>query len=79
MPKTTKTTTTKTAASKTAPRRSRKTAPKVSAPRIARAKAVPAVTRDDIARRAHELFVERGHVHGHDRDDWFRAEAELNA
>lgn len=31
----------------------------------------------DIARRAYELFEERGCEHGHDREDWFRAEAEL--
>jgi hypothetical protein len=32
---------------------------------------------DAIARRAHELFVERGGEHGHHEDDWLRAEAEL--
>jgi HSP20 family molecular chaperone IbpA len=32
-----------------------------------------------IARRAHELFEARGGQHGHDRDDWFRAETELLA
>jgi len=30
-----------------------------------------------IARRAHELFEARGREHGHDREDWFRAESEL--
>ena len=30
-----------------------------------------------IARRAHELFEVRGREHGHDREDWFRAESEL--
>lgn len=30
-----------------------------------------------IARRAHELFEVRGREHGHDLDDWVRAEAEL--
>lgn len=30
-----------------------------------------------IARRAHELFEARGQEHGHDREDWFRAESEL--
>ena len=30
-----------------------------------------------IARRAYELFEARGFVHGHDREDWFRAESEL--
>lgn len=32
---------------------------------------------DAIARRAYELFEARGFVHGHDREDWFRAESEL--
>jgi len=30
-----------------------------------------------IARRAYELFETRGCEHGHDREDWFRAESEL--
>ena len=30
-----------------------------------------------IARRAHELFEARGGEHGHDLEDWFRAESEL--
>lgn len=30
-----------------------------------------------LARRAYELFVMRGHEHGHDWEDWFRAESEL--
>jgi hypothetical protein len=30
-----------------------------------------------IARRAYELFEARQHAHGHDLDDWFRAETEL--
>jgi Protein of unknown function (DUF2934) len=34
-------------------------------------------TEHDIARRAYELFVERGAVHGRDRDDWLSAEREL--
>jgi hypothetical protein len=38
------------------------------------------VTRDsahDIRHRAYELFQERGSEHGHDIEDWLRAEAEL--
>jgi hypothetical protein len=31
----------------------------------------------EIARRAYELFCERGGEHGHDFDDWLRAEREL--
>jgi HSP20 family protein len=30
-----------------------------------------------IARRAYELFESRGREHGHDWEDWFRAESEL--
>jgi hypothetical protein len=30
-----------------------------------------------IARRAYELFEARGSAHGHDREDWFRAESEF--
>jgi len=31
-----------------------------------------------IARRAYELFETRGYEHGHDWEDWFRAESELH-
>jgi len=34
-------------------------------------------TDGDIARRAYELYVQRGGEHGHDVDDWLRAEREL--
>ena len=34
-------------------------------------------THDEIARRAYQLFEERGADHGHDWDDWLRAEREL--
>jgi HSP20 family protein len=30
-----------------------------------------------IARRAYDIFENRGHVHGNDREDWFLAESEL--
>ncbi len=30
---------------------------------------------EEIAKVAYQLFVERGHKHGHDREDWLRAEA----
>jgi hypothetical protein len=32
---------------------------------------------DAVARRAYELFCGRGRAHGHDLDDWLRAEREL--
>jgi len=34
-------------------------------------------THDDIARRAYELYLERGGQDGADVDDWLRAEQEL--
>jgi hypothetical protein len=39
--------------------------------------ALPAAT--VIAARAYELFLQRGGVHGYDRDDWFAAERELGS
>ena len=32
---------------------------------------------EEIARRAYQLYEERGGGHGHDQDDWFQAEREL--
>ena len=37
----------------------------------------PTVTADDVARRAHDLYLSRGEAHGQDVDDWLRAEQEL--
>ncbi len=37
------------------------------------------IPRDDIARRAYELFLARGAQHGDDLADWFHAEAELQS
>jgi hypothetical protein len=39
----------------------------------------PLSDQDAIARRAHELFVERGGEHGHHEEDWLRAEQELRS
>ena len=33
--------------------------------------------RDDVERRAYELFEQRGRVDGHDWDDWLQAEREI--
>jgi len=33
---------------------------------------------EEIARRAHELYVQRGGEHGKDVEDWARAEKELS-
>ncbi len=35
--------------------------------------------RDEIARRAYELFMARGGNHGYDIEDWLKAERELRA
>jgi DUF2934 family protein len=35
------------------------------------------VTDDEIARRAYELFLSRHCEHGHDVEDWLKAEREL--
>lgn len=34
---------------------------------------------EEVARLAHRLWAERGCQHGHDVEDWFRAEQELRA
>jgi len=38
-----------------------------------------APSEQEIAIRAHELFLERGAVEGHDLEDWLQAERELKA
>jgi ribosomal protein L7/L12 len=35
------------------------------------------ITREQVAARAYERFLERGGEHGHDLEDWLAAEAEL--
>ncbi|MGA2572256.1 MAG: DUF2934 domain-containing protein [Terracidiphilus sp.] len=37
------------------------------------------VSYDQVAQLAHQFFVERGCEHGHDAEDWSRAEQELRA
>ena len=34
---------------------------------------------EEIARRAYELYIQRGSEHGKDVEDWVRAEKELSA
>lgn len=41
------------------------------------ASAVPAPRDEEIARRAHEIFLARGGDHGHDLEDWLQSEREL--
>lgn len=40
---------------------------------------VPALSSEEIARRAHEVFLARGGEPGHDLDDWLEAERQLLA
>ena len=35
------------------------------------------ITDEQVAERAHELFVDRGYEHGNDVQDWLEAEAQL--
>lgn len=35
-------------------------------------------TREQIERRAYELFLSRGCTNGHDQEDWLQAERELS-
>ncbi len=62
-------------------KRARTTKPK--APKSAPAPEVAKVTtqavdlQDVIRTRAFEFFEQRGYQHGHDFDDWLRAEAEV--
>lgn len=37
----------------------------------------PAPTRDEIARRAYEIYVARGKAGGRETEDWYQAEREL--
>ena len=36
-----------------------------------------AMSKDDVAQRAYELFLARGRVEGHDVEDWLEAERQL--
>jgi hypothetical protein len=39
--------------------------------------AKPTPTHEEIATRAYELYLARGAEHGHDAEDWAKAESEL--
>ena len=39
----------------------------------------PAITKDDVAQRAYELFLARGRAEGRDIEDWLEAERQLEA
>ena len=53
------------------------TARKASADAPTRARPSRAVTKDDIARRAFEIYCARGCEEGHDLEDWLQAERDL--
>jgi hypothetical protein len=40
-------------------------------------KAEGRLTREEIELRAHQIYIERGGVDGHDVEDWLQAEREL--
>jgi hypothetical protein len=73
MSETTKKTTTrkKTSASASAPKA---IAPKKTSKSVEQ---IHSVSRDQIAALAHKLWAERGYQHGHDAEDWLRAEQAL--
>lgn len=45
-----------------------------AAPKMANA---PSISREEIAMLAHHFWAERGFRHGHDAEDWLRAEQAL--
>jgi hypothetical protein len=58
----------------------RKTAERTAtaADRAPKSPAGPAtLSNSDVARRAYDLYLARGCEHGHDMDDWLRAERDL--
>jgi len=72
--------TTKSTIVKSKPATSTTTAPKISRARKSDTTAdgnTMMTMRTQIAQRAYELYIARGYQHGHDVEDWLRAEAEL--
>jgi DUF2934 family protein len=51
--------------------------PPITAPAAATPQAAAAPTHDDIARRAYQLYLQRGSADGQEVDDWLRAEQDL--
>jgi hypothetical protein len=49
----------------------------VSLPTIAPGALSVTMTHNDVERRAHELYCERGCEDGHDMDHWLQAESEV--
>ena len=78
--------TAKAQAEATAPIAAKPAAKKKAAPKATRAKVTPIkkaapktmqITHDQIAMLAHRFWLERGGQHGHDEEDWLRAEQTL--
>jgi len=59
---------------KTAPAKPATTKKAAPEARVTPFKTKHAATHEEIARLAHRFWMERGGQHGHDADDWFRAE-----
>jgi hypothetical protein len=62
---------------KTARRRADNVLPMPSVESSTTAPAALAISEGDVARRAFELYCDRGREDGHDVDDWLNAEREL--
>ena len=63
-----------------APAKPRKTAAKKTAANgVASNVTEMPLSHDQVARLAHQLWIERGHQHGYDAEDWFRAEQMLRS
>ena len=56
-----------------------KSAPRTTAPKPLKPAAAKAPTSEQIAQRAHEIYMARGGGSGQDFDDWLQAERELKA
>lgn len=68
----------------TTPKKPRATAAKTTAPKAvapktttAKSKVTVMISHEEIAALAHRFWSERGRQHGHDEEDWFRAELAL--
>jgi hypothetical protein len=60
----------------TIPRKPRTTAPRKKA-NLTQMTTQISASYEQVAQLAHRFWAERGGTHGHDAEDWFRAEQEL--
>ena len=56
-----------------------KARPKTKPIKLVVAERQPEITKDDVARRAYELFLARGRAEGRDVEDWLEAKRQLEA